>query len=412
MAIVIGLPISFFVVSGSVRPQLHRLLLAMLVPAAAAMWQLKAGLESPNFTQAFVVYQQQPDFVSQPTTILLRESAWRVATIWRYIGMAVLAAVPLMLPLAAKFATDIIHSSGRFSGPFRLALVMVAMAAVSIFLAHYWRSHSLLSARSDSDGFLPLWWMLPNAFREHPKFMRWFDTSGLVGACLLGWIAIAHCATLTSARRIAFEALLLAAVSVSLLGLHLAFAQLNDTYLVGLLPFAVLVVAYGSRGAVISRLWVVGSIIACGIIVLAQSLWLRGDFNVQEAQWRAADELLAQGNAAYCIGASRHWNEYHGAFDEWLAETNPSFDIWRGAPTTPDSLHVPFYAWLGTRGFHATYQISPPWRPEPSQAWQIRRELPYRSALLQQRTIKVFQRIDDASLTIPCARNTALEYSK
>jgi hypothetical protein len=253
--------------------------------------------------------------------------------------------------------------------------------------------------------------MLPNAFWEHRTFMRWFDASGLVGAGLLGWIGITRCATLTSVRQIAFEWLLLAAVGVSLLGLHLAYVQLNDTYIVDVLPFALLLVACASRDAFISRRWVLGSIGVCGAIVLAQSLWLRGDFNVQEAQWIAADELLADGNAADCIGASTHWSEYHGAFDEWLSETNPSFDTGREAisSTRPDSLHAPFYAWLEARSFYALYQISSPWEVEPAQGWEIKRELPYHSALLQQKTISVFERIDDHSITTSCARNKALE---
>src|SRR5205823_1251021 len=125
--------------------------------------------------------------------------------------------------------------------------------------------------------------------------------------------------------------------------------------------------------------WLVASTVVCGAIILVQSFWLRGDFNAQEAQWRAADELLAQGNAADCIGASRHWNEYHGAFDKWLAETNPSFDLRREVTSLsrPDSLHGPFYTWLETRSYHVTYQISSPGEVGPAQGWRIKRELPY-----------------------------------
>jgi hypothetical protein len=401
VAILVGLAISFFVVSSSRRPPLHRLLLASLVPAAATLWQLQAGFENPNLTQTFRLFEQS-DFVSQPPTAFLHELAWRVATIWRYIGMAMLAAIPLMLPLATKFAKNTAHSSGRFSGRVRLTLALAAMAAIPIFLAYYWRSHSSFSARNDTDRFLPLWWMLPNAFWEHPTFMRWFDASGLIGAGLLGWIVTSRCATLESAKRIAFEWLLLAAIGVSLLGLHLVYAQLNDTYIICLLPFALLVVAYGSRGAVISKRWVVGSIVLSGTIVLAQSLWLRGDFNFQQAQWQAADELLADGTSVDCIGASRHWNEYHGAFDEWIAETHPT-------PRKAVSLHAPFYAWMEARSFYALYQISSPWEVEPPQGWQVKRELPYHDALLHQKTIKVFERTDNRSITTSCARNNTLE---
>ena len=60
------------------------------------------------------------------------------------------------------------------------------------------------------------------------------------------------------------------------------------------------------------------------------SLWMRGNYNWQEAQWRAADQLLASGIPLRCIGATRHWTEYHGAFDDWLALTYPRFDHTRG----------------------------------------------------------------------------------
>ena len=53
------------------------------------------------------------------------------------------------------------------------------------------------------------------------------------------------------------------------------------------------------------------------------SAWMRGDYNRQQAQWASADRLVASGTPPRCIGATRHWSEYHGAFDDWLAAKYP-----------------------------------------------------------------------------------------
>ena len=65
-------------------------------------------------------------------------------------------------------------------------------------------------------------------------------------------------------------------------------------------------------------------------MLVVLSAWMRGDYNRQQAYWDAADRLVASGTPPRCIGATRHWSEYHGAFDDWLAATYPRFDHRRG----------------------------------------------------------------------------------
>jgi hypothetical protein len=147
--------------------------------------------------------------------------------------------------------------------------------------------------------------------------------------------------------------------------------QLNDTYLVALLPFSLLIPA---RAIVTSgrppRALAASAALSAVMLVLL-SFWMRGNYNWQEAQWRAADKLLASGIPLPCIGASRHWTEYHGAFDEWMTLTYPRFDGTRGevSPAHPGSLHEPFYAWLHKRYWSGTHQVAVLWASVERNRW-------------------------------------------
>ena len=85
------------------------------------------------------------------------------------------------------------------------------------------------------------------------------------------------------------------------------------------------------------------------------AIWMRGDYNRQEAVWQACDEIHSAGVEAIKIRGSLHWVEYHGAFDDWLAQLQS--DARPEDYSGPYRLHNPFYAWVAQRQRDAPYII-------------------------------------------------------
>ncbi len=140
--------------------------------------------------------------------------------------------------------------------------------------------------------------------------------------------------------------------------------------------------------------WVAISMGLAIAIVVLLSLSMRGDYNRQEAEWQASDRMRAAGVHVRCIGGSRHWAEYHGAFDDWLAATYPSFNYTLGdvSPAAPGPLHNPFYAWLEKRSWCALYRIQQKWEQTIPEGWVLHDIVHYRDALFRRRTVQILQR--------------------
>jgi hypothetical protein len=236
--------------------------------------------------------------------------------------------------------------------------------------------------------------MLPTAFWNKTWLMRGFAAAGVLGAFFLLVLFWRWQGEGPRLRDMSWSALLIGTTGVSLVVFHLGYVQLNDTYLVGLLPFALLLM-----GAALARrpqaAWVLTATALWSFaMVVLLSAWMRGDYNRQQAQWAAADQLVASGTPPRCIGATRHWSEYHGAFDDWLAATYPNFDHRRGArsPAPPGPMHPPFYAWMETRSWNATYQLTSGFGEVLRPDWKVIAEVPYRSGLFAVRSIQVLER--------------------
>jgi len=254
--------------------------------------------------------------------------------------------------------------------------------------------NSDISTRENAGHALPLWWMLPTAFWNRAWLMRGFAVSGVVGAFFLLLLFWRWQGTRPRVRDLSWQALLTAATGLSLVALHLGYVQLNDTYLVGMLPFVLLVI-----GAALATRppapWVLAVTVAWSLAMLVLlSAWMRGDYNRQQAQWASADRLVASGTPPRCIGATRHWSEYHGAFDDWLAAKYPNFDHRRGArsPAPPGPMHDPFYAWMETRSWNATYQLTSGFGEPLKPGWKVIANVPYRGATFALGSFRVLQR--------------------
>jgi len=387
IALLAGLLVAWTLPSAERRPPALHLVYAAALPLLAAAWQVWAGLGQPNFTQAARLHEQAY-YLSLPPLAMLRELGWRLSTIVQYLGLSMLPVMPLLIASILRRDSD--PGTRRVAGkPSRAellaTLVFAALMAFSLV-------PSPLTTRENAGHALPLAWMLPNAFWDHSFVMRGLALAGVAGAFILMILAARRLAKGPALRDIEPGRLMLACTGIGLVLLHLSYVQLNDTYLVGLLPFALLIPAHRlptgrSRAAT-------ASIVVSIAMALVLSGWMRGSYNRQEAQWAAADRLVAAGEDPRCIGATRHWSEYHGAFDDWLAETYPRFDHAFGArsPAAPGSLHDPFYAWQELRSSQATFQISPARQRVVPPGWRMVSESPFLNAYFARRSIMTLQR--------------------
>ena len=393
VALIGGLVLAWLAAETERRPPWHRLAIALAVPLAISLWQVKAGLAAPNFTQAVRLHEQH-EFLAHSPWSLARELAWRVATMLEYIGLLLLPLFPLLFGLVARNAMRLSRREHRFDarrllGP---SAAMLILAAYFIICAG---ASSPLTAREASSKVLPLHWMLPNAFWDHRVVMVGLAISGLVGATLLVWL-LPYGIGRERLRRRKAEWLLLGGAGLSLWCLHLGYVQLNDTYLVGLLPFAMLIPARALSRTPVPRACLNGAAALSLVTIALVALWMRGDYNRQEAHWKAADKLLAAGVDLHCVGAGRHWTEYHGGFDRWLADAHPDFDHSVGAkpPTPPGTLHASFYLWMHERFLEADYQIPQDWELSVPDGWRVVDEVRYRNAFFAPRSVFTLARTD------------------
>lgn len=401
MAVIAGLIVTWFLSRPTTRPPLRRMLWALALPVAVSAWQLQAALAEPNFTQA-VRLHEQTQFLTRSLPAMAHELGWRMSTLMQYVGLSLLPVLPLLVsqcwgrarPPAGIETAAAAHGRAVTSLGWRSPRLTILLALATLLgLLLFSLTSSAVSTRENAGRVLPLPWMLPTAFWSYTWLMRGFAAAGVLGAfCLLllfwGWQG--H----RPEWRRSWSALLLGSTGIVLVALHLSYVQLNDTYVVGLLPFTIL-----SIGAALAQrppaAWVLRLTATWAIAMLVLlSAWMRGDYNRQQVQWAAADRLAASGVPPRCIGATRHWSEYRGAFDDWLAATHPEFDHRHRdrSPAPPGPLHRPFYAWMDTRSSAATYQVTSG-SDEPVEAgWRVIAQIPYHSASFAVRSVQVLQR--------------------
>ncbi|MEO7709335.1 MAG: glycosyltransferase family 39 protein, partial [Caldimonas sp.] len=398
VAVIGGLLLAGLLARPTQRPPWRRLLLGAAIPLVVGLWQLRAGYIEPNFTQAVRLHEQRW-FLTRPPLAFARETAWRIGTVVHYVALSMLPVLPLLLALVVRRPAPrlgVFQPDGR-------PRVLIALTVFALLLIAS-LDKSAVTTRENSGRALQLYWMLPNSFWQHDFVMHGLAFAGTVGTFLLVVLLLKPGARAGSIRDLPFGWLLAGSIGASLFALHLVYVQLNDTYVVGLLPFALLIPARAlATGGRPPRTLAACAALSVAMLVLV-SLWMRGSYNWQEAQWRAADRLLASGIKVSCIGASRHWTEYHGAFDEWLALTYPNFDHTRGdrSPAQPGSLHGPFYAWLHQRYWSGTHQVAVLWKSEPASGWRRLAGEPYRDARFVQRTVDVYERMEPTEAVAGC----------
>jgi hypothetical protein len=204
----------------------------------------------------------------------------------------------------------------------------------------------------------------------------------LVGATLYAYILVLRYSTAHGWGRVSPSERLLDLCTLFLLAEHLFFRFMGDRYLMGFLPFVLIVVGQ-YLGNWLDR-WSMAMAIVCLAMLVTSAVWTRGLMAAAEAKWMAAESIRAGGVEPRHIFGSPEWNLYHGAFDDYMVEIGDSTlghstqDFWR--------------RWYPQRRKQAQFLIVNSARPPVNEKWESVREVPYTDSLFRQKHIHVVKR--------------------
>jgi hypothetical protein len=385
LAIVVGLLVAWALCRRDDRPRLRTLLLGAALPAGATGWQIAMGLQEPNITQTVRLWQQEV-YLGQPPAVLALDFMWRAAIVLQYVGISVLPAVPLLIGAALAYA-------GK-SRPRAMRLVLLA-TLIGLALCAV-----LLIGGPVTGGTAPrrLWpalglsWYLTEQLPG--ELFRPLDLAGIAAAAALGAVALVSARKLWPIRRKSPETILLVATGACLLGLHLIYVQLNDTYVVPFIAFALLLLAVQCRETTLTpRVAAASTAVSLAALMLV-SLWIRANFAEQATLWAAAERLTKAGVPAaeiHELGTQGTWPGYRGAFDDWLAAGKPGYELSLDR-VGYDPFHDPYWEWVDVRGESAGYRIQQAPMSEPG--WRLIARDSYRDFAFQQRGVFTYQAVE------------------
>ena len=386
VALVGGLVLCWLVSGGQRRPPFRLFATGLAVPLLAAGLQFHLGLSAPNITQA-VRLAEQHELFRQPAVVLLQELFWRCAIILQYIGMAMLPVLPLAL-----FA----WRSGRqgISGRRRLIATITLLGGVAIVAALSMSSFLTARPAAQHRGAwepLELYWLLPTQFEHGRPVMRFLDLAGIAGGAVLIGTCWKEILRAWHSRYLSTEWTFLAGTAVGLFALHLVYVQLNDTYITAFIPFGLLAFAKAERDGADHSHPLGWSAVISATLIVVMSLYIRSEYSAQDALWKGANALVASGVRPENIAAPLAWDEYHGAFDQWVAAGTPGLTAPPGTLTQGDDpFHDPFYQWRRMRDDKVDYHVG--LYPHPPSEWNTISAYGYRSMFFHQRFAWVLKR--------------------
>jgi hypothetical protein len=392
IAIIIGLVLSGLLSRESRRP-IRFYLAGLLIPVLAAGAQLYVGSRAPGFTQAYRLIEEHHR-LAQPASVLLKDVFWRCCVILQYVGMSVLPVLPLAM-VPGQYG-----EKKRVGRDLLIPAMVTILASAAIITALSLTAYFSITARPEAlhNGVwepLALYWLLPTKFWPMHHEMRILDICGIVGASTLVWTGVRNLQRSRAFRNLSSARIFLTGTGLGLLALHLTYTQLNDTYIVAFIPFALLVIAEKLRGDKPRRAGLASSAALSVIVILITSLWLRGEYSGDFAAWQAAETLAGAGVEPenIDIDGPETWAVYHGAYDAWLAAGAPGFGTPPpGNPRIYDPLHDPFHSWLGRRNEEAEYRVADSRRGPPPGRWQVVASQSFRSVLFKKHFVLTWKR--------------------
>lgn len=379
-----GLLLCWLLSSRERRPPLRLIAAGLAAPLLTGLLQFHSGLAAPNITQT-VRMAQQHEFFHLPIPVLIEEFFWRCAVIVQYTGMAMLPVLPLALFPSSSEAKAPLRGRWLLSTVLSGLAIIGALSMSSLFTARPSAQHRGVWEP------LELYWLLPTQLEQHRLVMWLLDLGGIAGGAVLIGLLSKQIQQSWKSGRISVEWVFLAGTVAGFFALHLVYIQLNDTYILTFLPFALLAFAKEASRGMESRAALAASTALSAIFIVAISFYVRSEDAKLNAFCNAADNLVRSGVRPENIAGTRAWEEYHGAFDQWVAAgtpkiTTPPGTLTRGA----DPFHDPFYNWMQERWNRADYRIDVYLRPPAG--WVPVASYSYRTMFFHRRLVWVLKR--------------------
>jgi hypothetical protein len=252
--------------------------------------------------------------------MLIGEMIWRSAVILEHAVLFLFPLIPVGLYLLWT----------RFPGHPRLlyaSITFISLASVyAFFTANVINGHVERQLQLPTMPWLVDHWIHGRAILIPATLVA------VSGACVLGWIVSMRYIENGYWRRIGAPELFVALTGIVLLGLHLIFVQMNDSYVIAFLPFALFAVALQAKG--MPRDWQRATVILCMTSLTICSFGIRSHLVHREALFSLADGDFFEG-------------AYYGSFDRWVAEVASRQPIENYC--RPWAMHGAYFDWVNNR---------------------------------------------------------------
>jgi hypothetical protein len=358
--------------------------IGLLLPALAALWQLSAGILTPTWVQRHVLHRQGTLFTNLET--VLSNILWRPVVTLHYLA---LFSLPFVVLAALAFACEI-----RQRRSSKLQVWLPAVCALYIVAGVIYGHFA---------NQLP--WVLPYIAWEATlaSMSRW-QRVGLTlvtfaGATLYARMLVLRYAPSHGWEKVGPHERLLDLCTFFLLAEYLIFRTFGDRYLLGFLPF-VLIVAGRYLGGWLNR-WRMAMAMVCLAMLVTSAVWTRGLLAAAEAAWTAAESIYTAGVEPKRIFGAWVWNMYHGAADDYMAEIGDS--------TLQDSTADFWLRFLPQRREQAQFLVVASADLPSNEKWELIKEVPYTDSLFRLKHIYVVQRGPHALLPADPAQDNGTE---
>ena len=438
MALIGGL-LALWVLGKARREQVSFFLTGLALPALAALWQLYAGIVSPNWGARYFTLVQA-EYMADPLA-MLGSMLWRPSVILQYLALFSLPFLSVGLlassrqafstldPRARKLLLAALVPAGLAVSALALLMewmgigqpglgmeqTLMLLGGMALALAGGWGLRGTIKHEQMPEAGL---WSSPSNillllvltlyvlagilygyFGEHLPLLMPYLGYNLYGLESLGRVERGLLALVTSVGAIHIARILvlryvrkpdwgrvppaqrlLDLVTLFLLLLQLVFAAISDQYLLVFLPFALIAMGRHMRDW-LSR-YRVATLLACLVLLVISALWTRGLLEYFEAYWQGGEYLLATGVPAEQVSGSWTWVG-HYRFNDFVAEV-PDPDL--------ESEHNFFSHWLPEQKERAQYWVTETLDLPAGERWEVLKEIPYRDALLRTRYVYAIRR--------------------
>jgi hypothetical protein len=250
------------------------LLLGVVLPGVAALWQADMGLYQPSQLATYAV-QMQRDYLSNIGPVV-GNVIWRVTVVFQYLAFFSLPFVPFVLLSATR---TIQQSKWRVW----IGLGLLTFCATFLVYARVMNYPVLMP-------ILP-WYF--EVIRVHlPTILRMALLVLLVAAGFVYLLMVIRDYSPSAWSQLSSQERLLGLSTGCVVGAYLFFFQLGDEYIVIALPF--LFILLGKQAQVSG--WKQAVIVCLCVVQLAMAaLWTRGTLETTDAYWQAAELLRGRG---------------------------------------------------------------------------------------------------------------------